>query len=170
VQPAVSATEAAEPVVVKPSASDVAETPANGKPAAATASPTPRPRPRPRPRPDGSAATQVETPPAGSAWADGSIGEDTPSSGFGPTSAPPAPEHALFTPASTDGVGAGAVPGPDGEAPAPEYTIKGNAGSMLFYTPESPSYERTRAEVWFRTAEEAVAAGFKESRPRRRTG
>jgi hypothetical protein len=76
----------------------------------------------------------------------------------------------LFTPASTDGVGAGAVPGPDGEAPSPEYTIKGNADSMLFYTPQSPSYEGTRAEVWFRTVEEAVAAGFKESRPRRRTG
>jgi hypothetical protein len=162
-------------VVVKPAAPDAAGTNANGKPEAeerTAASPSPRPRPRPRPRADGSAraSTQVETPPAGSAWAEGPIGEDTPSSGFGPTSAPPAPEHALFTPASTDGVGAGAVPGPDGEAPAPEYTIKGNADSMLFHTPESPSYERTRAEVWFRTAEEAVAAGFKEWRPRRRTG
>ena len=31
---------------------------------------------------------------------------------------------------------------------------------MLFHTPDSPSYERTRAEVWFRTADEAAAAGF----------
>lgn len=97
---------------------------------------------------------------------------DTPSSGFGPTSATatPAPPHALFTPASTDGVGAGAVPGPDGEAPGPEYTIKGNADSMLYHTPASPSYERTRAEVWFRSADEAVAAGFKEWQAHRRTG
>ncbi len=97
---------------------------------------------------------------------------ETPSSGFGPTSATatPAPQHALFTPASADGVGAGAVPGPEGEAPGPEYTIKGNAGSMLFHTPASPYYERTRAEVWFRTADEAVAAGFTQWRPQRRTG
>jgi len=66
-------------------------------------------------------------------------------------------------------VGAGAVPGPDGAAPGPEFTIKGNADSMLFHTPESPYYERTRAEVWFRTAEEAVAAGFTEWRSHRRT-
>jgi hypothetical protein len=40
---------------------------------------------------------------------------------------------------------------------------------MLFHTPESPYYERTRAEVWFRTAEEAAAAGFTEWRSHRRT-
>ncbi|HEX3260491.1 MAG TPA: hypothetical protein VHS35_18355 [Pseudonocardia sp.] len=91
--------------------------------------------------------------------------------GFGPTSASatPAPPHALFTPAAPAGVGAGAVPGPDGAAPGPEFTIKGNADSMLFHTPESPYYERTRAEVWFRTAEEATAAGFTEWRSHRRT-
>ena len=77
--------------------------------------------------------------------------------------------HALFTPAPTDGVGAGALPGPGGAAPGPEFTIKGNADSMLFHTPESPYYERTRAEVWFRTPEEAAAAGFTEWRSHRRT-
>ena len=61
------------------------------------------------------------------------------------------------------------MPGPDGAAPGPEFTIKGNADSMLFHTPESPYYARTRAEVWFRTAEEAAAAGFTEWRPHRRT-
>ncbi len=123
-----------------------------------TPSPRPRPRPRPRPEPDGS--EPVSTPPTGVA------------AGFGPTSATTesAPPHALFTPVSTDGVGAGAVPGPDGEAPAPEFTVKGNAESMLFHTPDSPHYERTRAEVWFRTADEAVAAGFTEWRARQRTG
>ncbi|MCX6466267.1 MAG: hypothetical protein NTW05_22155, partial [Pseudonocardiales bacterium] len=59
-----------------------------------------------------------------------------------------------------------AAPGPDGEAPGPEYTIKGNAGSMLFHPPSSPYYRRTKAEVWFRTAEEAEAAGFTAYRPR----
>src|SRR4029077_7260894 len=91
--------------------------------------------------------------------------------GFGPTSATgvPTPPHALFTPASASGVGAGAVPGPDGASPGPEFTIKGNADSMLFHTPESPYYKRTRAEVWFRTADEAVAAGFTEWRAHRRS-
>jgi hypothetical protein len=141
--------------------------------AEAAASPPRRPRPRPRPRQGGAgASTQVETPPEGTALTDGPAGEQTPAGGFGPTSATatPAPDHALFTPASADGVGAGAVPGPDGAAPGPEYTIKGNADSMLFHTPESPYYERTRAEVWFRTADEAAAAGFTEWRPHRRTG
>jgi hypothetical protein len=156
------------PAPANPPVSDLAE----AAEAPTPASPSPRPRPRPRPRPDGAGSTQVETPPAGSASVERATGEETPASGFGPTSAtePPAPPHALFTPASTDGVGAGAVPGPDGEAPGPEFTIKGNASSMLFHTPASPYYERTRAEVWFRTADEAVAAGFKEWRPQRRTG
>ncbi|HEY0639233.1 MAG TPA: 50S ribosomal protein L17 [Pseudonocardiaceae bacterium] len=40
------------------------------------------------------------------------------------------------------------------------YPIKGNAGSMLYHTPESPSYGQTKAEVWFATPEAAEAAGF----------
>ncbi|NLG21442.1 MAG: hypothetical protein GX555_08460, partial [Actinomycetales bacterium] len=40
------------------------------------------------------------------------------------------------------------------------WSIKGNAGSMLFHTPESPSYEAAKAEVWFETEEAAKAAGF----------
>ena len=120
---------------------------------------SPRPQPRPRPRPGPGDARQTATPPAG-------VG----AAGFGPTSAgTPAPPHALFTPAPTDGVGAGALPGPGGAAPGPEFTIKGNADSMLFHTPESPYYERTRAEVWFRTPDEAAAAGFTEWRSHRRT-
>ncbi len=60
---------------------------------------------------------------------------------------------------------AGAYPGSarpaaDGAAPSPEFTIKGNEDSMLFHTPDSPYYGRTRAEVWFTTAEDAEAAGF----------
>ncbi len=53
-----------------------------------------------------------------------------------------------------------AHPGPEGAAPGDEYTIKGNADSMLYHPPESPFYGRTVAEVWFTTAEAAEAAGF----------
>ena len=56
--------------------------------------------------------------------------------------------------------GAGsAEPAEDGSGPA-GWSIKGNAGSMLFHTPESPSYEQAKAEVWFETEEAARAAGF----------
>jgi len=58
---------------------------------------------------------------------------------------------------------------PDGSAPGPEYQIKGNTSSMLFHLPTSPYYKRTKPEVWFRTAEDARAAGFTEWTPRRRT-
>jgi small subunit ribosomal protein S2 len=56
--------------------------------------------------------------------------------------------------------------GPDSAAPledgsAPEgFEIKGNKNSMKFHAPSSPWYSRTNAEVWFRTAEAAEAAGF----------
>lgn len=48
----------------------------------------------------------------------------------------------------------------DGSAPSEEFTIKGNADSMLYHPPSSPFYDRTVAEVWFTTAEAAEAAGF----------
>ena len=47
----------------------------------------------------------------------------------------------------------------DGSAPE-GFEIKGNKGSMKFHAPSSPWYSRTNAEVWFRTAEAAEAAGF----------
>jgi hypothetical protein len=40
------------------------------------------------------------------------------------------------------------------------WTIKGNEDSMLYHTTDSPSYKQTIAEVWFRDAEAAEAAGF----------
>jgi hypothetical protein len=61
-----------------------------------------------------------------------------------------------------------AAPRPDGSSPGPEYTIKGNAQSKMFHPPTSPYYGRTRAEVWFRTAADAEAAGFRPYRPRTR--
>jgi hypothetical protein len=90
-----------------------------------------------------------------------------------PTAPPPSPApwpaldaEALFTPTVT--VSSGVPAGPDGSAPGPEYTIKGNADSMLFHPPASPYYKRTRAEVWFRDADEARAAGFTEWTPKKR--
>jgi hypothetical protein len=75
-------------------------------------------------------------------------------------SAPAEPEsNPLFTEASAEPA-EGAAPLSDGSAPGPEFVIKGNADSMLFHTESSPYYGRTKAEVWFRTEEEATAAGF----------
>ena len=62
-------------------------------------------------------------------------GED---GGFGPDSAP----------ASEDGS-------------APEgFTVKGNKNSMKYHVEGSQWYDQTEAEVWFRSAEAAEAAGF----------
>jgi uncharacterized membrane protein ArfC len=48
-----------------------------------------------------------------------------------------------------------------GRASAPQgYTVKGNENSMLYHTPDSPSYGQTIAEVWFKDEESAVHAGF----------
>ena len=40
------------------------------------------------------------------------------------------------------------------------YDIKGNASSMLYHLPGTPFYDRTIAEVWFDTVENAEAAGY----------
>jgi hypothetical protein len=47
----------------------------------------------------------------------------------------------------------------DGSGPE-GWEVKGNADSMLYHTPESPYYGRTKAEVWFQDEESAAAAGF----------
>ena len=52
-----------------------------------------------------------------------------------------------------------AAPIADGSAPE-GYTVKGNENSMKYHTTESPWYDQTVAEVWFKTAEDAEAAGF----------
>lgn len=81
---------------------------------------------------------------------------------------PEAVPDAVDVPAPDPAPGAGASALPDGSAPGPDYTIKGNASSKLFHPPSSPYYGRTKAEVWFRTSEEAREAGFTEYTPRRR--
>lgn len=68
-----------------------------------------------------------------------------------------------------DGSGRAVVPGRYGpgsadavehQGPPDGFTIKGNAQSMLFHTPDSPYYGRTKPEVWFRTEADAEQAGF----------
>jgi uncharacterized membrane protein ArfC len=56
------------------------------------------------------------------------------------------------------GVGS-ARAGADGSGPS-GWLVKGNEDSKLYHTPDSPSYEQTVAEVWFRDEESAVRAGF----------
>ncbi|GAA1173882.1 hypothetical protein GCM10009584_13800 [Ornithinimicrobium humiphilum] len=81
----------------------------------------------------------------------------------------PAVEDTGAAPVFSESVyGAGsAEPLPDGSGPA-GWEIKGNVGSMLFHTPESPSYDSVRAEVWFESEEAARAAGFAHWDRRRR--
>jgi hypothetical protein len=137
--------------------------------------------------PDGSAAPATDRSSADTADSPGSEALEPQ-----PAAAQPGPSgQALFSPPDPDGATAAARPSPtprprpvaveqrfgpgsaaplpDGSPPGPEYTIKGNAGSMLFHRPDSPYYTRTKAEVWFRTATDARAAGFTEWVPRNRT-
>jgi large subunit ribosomal protein L17 len=55
-----------------------------------------------------------------------------------------------------------AEPLEDGSAPE-GFEIKGNKDSMKFHAPGGRWYDATVAEVWFKTAEDAVAAGFVEA-------
>jgi large subunit ribosomal protein L4 len=55
-----------------------------------------------------------------------------------------------------------ALPLEDGSAPE-GYTIKGNADSGKFHAPGGRWYDATVAEFWFKTAEDAAAAGFTEA-------
>ena len=59
------------------------------------------------------------------------------------------------------------LPGPgtpleDGSAPE-GYQVKGNANSGLYHEPDGQWYEQTDAEFWFKSAEDAEAAGFKKA-------
>jgi uncharacterized membrane protein ArfC len=77
-----------------------------------------------------------------------------------------APEKSAAPEKSTAGVkpqpyGVGSVRLAVASADGPAgYTIKGNEDSMLYHSSESPTYERTIAEVWFLDVETAEAAGF----------
>ena len=60
-----------------------------------------------------------------------------------------------------------AVPAADGSGPA-GWDIKGQRRLDALHTPQSPWYRRTKAEVWFRSEEAALAAGFTNALDRRR--
>jgi len=55
-----------------------------------------------------------------------------------------------------------AAPNEDGSAPE-GYTVKGNADSGLYHEPDGQWYDQTVAEFWFKSAEDAEAAGFKKA-------
>jgi hypothetical protein len=50
-----------------------------------------------------------------------------------------------------------------GDTPPKGFIIKGNERSMKYHTPESLSYTRTNADVWFNSTEAAERAGFTRS-------
>jgi uncharacterized membrane protein ArfC len=56
--------------------------------------------------------------------------------------------------------GRGSVRVAAGSSAPAGYTVKGNEDSMLYHTPDSPSYKQTIAEVWFKDEDSAVHAGF----------
>jgi hypothetical protein len=67
----------------------------------------------------------------------------------------PEPQEA---PSDPHGPGS-ARPNTDGTGPQ-GWMVKANEESMLYHSPESPSFGITRAEVWFRDVATAEAAGF----------
>lgn len=56
--------------------------------------------------------------------------------------------------------GAGSHAAPEDGSQPDGFPIKGNADSMLYHVPGSAFYDRTVAEVWFATEEDAEQAGF----------
>ena len=86
----------------------------------------------------------------------------------------PAPGVAVDMDAETtpeaSGTYAGAVRG-DGTANTPPgYPIKGKGTSMVYHTPEMPSYRDTMPDWCFATVDDAIAAGFRAPRPRNLAG
>jgi len=80
-----------------------------------------------------------------------------------PEAEKPAEETAAPAALVDGGFGAdSAAPLEDGSAPE-GFDIKGNKDSMKFHQPGGQWYDATVAEVWFRTAEAAEAAGFVEA-------
>ena len=51
----------------------------------------------------------------------------------------------------------------DGSSPDDAYTVKGNLDSMKYHEPDGQWYEQTHAEFWFKSAEDAEAAGFEKA-------
>ncbi|MGQ0839207.1 sunset domain-containing protein [Actinokineospora sp.] len=54
-----------------------------------------------------------------------------------------------------------ALPLPGGQSPSGEYKIKASVTALRYCSPESPKFDRTVAEVWFRTVGDAERVGFR---------
>ena len=52
-------------------------------------------------------------------------------------------------------------PEPDDDRPSSEHVVKAKTRSKIYHAPGTPAYARTRADVWFRSAAEAEAAGYR---------
>jgi ribosomal protein S6 len=65
--------------------------------------------------------------------------------------------------AATADLPTGAIRAEGAECPD-DYPVKGNASSMLYHSPGSPSYGRTNPEFCFASVEAAEAAGFKPTK------
>ncbi|CCQ45707.1 putative uncharacterized protein [Pseudarthrobacter siccitolerans] len=90
-----------------------------------------------------------------------------PSAGTAPAATPPAGTESAGHLAAEEPYGAGsASAAADGSGPA-DYTVKGDAGAMVYYEEGHPEYEQTRADVWFESPAHAEAAGFRAPRRRR---
>jgi F-type H+-transporting ATPase subunit b len=63
----------------------------------------------------------------------------------------------------------GAIKAPaDGSQPE-GYIVKGNAESMIYHAPGGRWYDTTQAEYWFKSEEDAVAAGFTKAGTRKKS-
>lgn len=50
-----------------------------------------------------------------------------------------------------------------GDNPPEGYSIKGNNSSMIYHTPGSANYSRTKADIWFNSEPAAQKAGYTKS-------
>ena len=53
------------------------------------------------------------------------------------------------------------MPLPGGNSPSGEYRVKASVTALRYCSPESPRFDRTVAEVWFRTVADAERVGFR---------
>ncbi|SDH66652.1 hypothetical protein SAMN05192558_113160 [Actinokineospora alba] len=65
-----------------------------------------------------------------------------------------------FVPPGPFGPGS-AMPLPGGESPSSDYVIKASVTALRYCSPESPKFDRTIAEVWFRSVADAERVGFR---------
>ncbi|MFK5688582.1 hypothetical protein ACI3EY_02855 [Ornithinimicrobium sp. LYQ92] len=115
---------------------------------------------------EGSEPEPLLTPTPGDAPTEESFAADAPAPEPDPEPEPFAPAQEPTFAESVYGAGS-AEPLDDGTGPS-GWEVKGNSGSMLFHTPESPSWDGVRAEVWFESEDAARAAGFAHWDRRRR--